>query len=214
MELDERQAIEQHVAECATCRMTVDDLRVVCERAKTLTPMTPPPHIWPKIRRAVERQPSVMAGRHAPPWQWLAAAAVIVLAVAASWRFVRSKPADEAARAGTTASIDAELSLAEQHYQNAIVGLEQVARSEQGSLDPQTAAVLQRNLSIVDQAISESRSALAERPQNDVVRQTLFESFEAKIALLENTIAIVNEVRKGNGAGVASIVSGLNDRTP
>jgi hypothetical protein len=185
----------------------------VCERAKALAPMTPPPHVWPRIRRAVDRQPRIEVHRRVMPWQSLAAAAVVALAVAASWRLVQN-PADEPAPAGTTASVDSELSLAEQHYQNAIVGLEQLARNEQASLDPQTAAVLQQNLSIVDRAISESRSALAERPQNDVVQQTLFESFEAKIALLESTIAIINEVRKGNGAGVASIVSGLNNRTP
>ena len=36
--------------------------------------------------------------------------------------------------------------LAEQHYQNAITGLERIASAEKGSLDPQTASTLEKNL--------------------------------------------------------------------
>jgi hypothetical protein len=38
------------------------------------------------------------------------------------------------------------------------------------------------------------------------------ESFKAKIALLQDTVALINEMRKGNDAGAARAVSGLKQR--
>jgi hypothetical protein len=96
-------------------------------------------------------------------------------------------------------SVEAELRLAEQHYENAIVGLERLARDRQ-VLDPQVAATLQRNLQIIDTAITESRAALRTQPASDSAQQSLFEAFRTKIALLEDTIALLNDIRKNRQA--------------
>ena len=45
-------------------------------------------------------------------------------------------------------NVAADLAAAEAHYQKAIAGLEQIAQSESGDLDPQVAAVLQTNLQV------------------------------------------------------------------
>ena len=47
-------------------------------------------------------------------------------------------------------------------------------------------------------------------PENDVAQQSLFEALRNKVALLQDTIALINEMRKGNQEGAARIVSGLN----
>lgn len=107
-------------------------------------------------------------------------------------------------------SVEMELTLAEQHYEKAIAGLEQIAKSEQGSLDPQVAAVLQKNLGIIDQAIRESRVALQSQPTNQVAQATLFEAFRRKVALLQDTITLINEMRKGDQAGAARVLQNLN----
>ena len=66
-----------------------------------------------------------------------------------------------------TAKLSAqELRQAEQHYGNAIKGLEQIASANQNALDPNTAATLQKNLAVIDQAINESRAAVRAREQN------------------------------------------------
>ena len=106
--------------------------------------------------------------------------------------------------------MEAEFRLAEQHYQNAIAKLEEAAKSDQSTIDPQTAAMLQKNLQVIDQAIAESRAALKTEPQSAPARDSLFEALKRKVSLLQDTIALMNEMRKGNAAGVAQIVDGSN----
>jgi hypothetical protein len=101
-----------------------------------------------------------------------------------------------------------ELQQATFHYEKALSGLEQVAREGQGTLDPGTAAVLKKNLGILDQAIGESRAALKQQPTNDLARTSLFEALQRKVQLLQDTVALINEMRKGNQAGAAEIVGG------
>jgi len=78
--------------------------------------------------------------------------------------------------------------------------------------DPKTAATLQKNLAVIDQAISESRAALRAEPANEPAQESLLESFKAKMGLLQDTVALINEMRKGNDAGAARIVSGLKPK--
>lgn len=117
----------------------------------------------------------------------------------------------------TVQGVEAEFRLAEQHYQNAIARLEAAARldeaaaaehkaGEQAILDPQTAAMLQKNLRVIDEAISESRGALRDQPQSAPARDSLFDALKRKVALLQDTIALMNEMRKGNAAGAAQII--------
>jgi hypothetical protein len=153
---------------------------------------------------------------------WLAAAAAIALAttgelwtIRASRHAGETRPAPEAssarrlAEASSAQPLEVELVQAEQHYQKAINGLEKITNAEEGALDPMTAATLRKNLGVVDQAINESRAALHTQPDSDPARESLLESFRAKVDLLQNTIALINEMRKGNDAGAAQIISGL-----
>ena len=155
---------------------------------------------------------------------WLAAAAILVLATAIGLQFRSARrAADTAAGASTSATasisvgaaaenVEAELRAAEEHYTKAITGLEQITKTEQGALDPGTAATLQKNLAVIDQAISESRAALRTQPASEPAQESLVENFKAKIGLLQDTVALINEMRKGNEAGAARIVSGLKPK--
>jgi len=77
---------------------------------------------------------------------------------------------------------------------------------------PQTAATLQKNLAVIDQAIGESRAALRVQPTSEPAQQSLIENFKTKIAFLQDTVALINEMRKGNDTGAARIVSGLKQK--
>ena len=74
------------------------------------------------------------------------------------------------------------------------------------TVDPQTAAVLQKNLQVMNEAIDESAQALDAEPQSAPARDSLFEALKQKIQLLQDTIALMNEMRQGNAAGAAEIV--------
>jgi len=158
--------------------------------------------------------------RYATSLPWLAAAAAIVLATVVGLRFLpggdqagNPPGAVETTSAGDAAqAIESELRLAEAHYEKAIKGLEQIANTDQGALDPGTAATLQKNLAVIDQAISESRAAVRSQPTNAPAQESLVENFKAKIGLLQDTVALINELRKGNEAGAARIVSGLKQK--
>jgi anti-sigma factor RsiW len=155
---------------------------------------------------------------------WLGAAAALVLATVVGLRYApgRSPSAVPASQAGDAAaqasagdaaqSVENELRQAEAHYENAIKGLEQIANAEQNALDPRTAATLQKNLAVIDQAINESRAAIRSQPASEPAQQSLVENFKTKIALLQDTVALINEMRKGNEAGAARIVSGLKPK--
>jgi len=211
----ERTAVDAHLATCAACREIVAGLRSVIAAASALRPVDPPSRTWTRIERELRVRP---AGTRAPWWPWLAAAAALALATAGGLRLagVWPKPpvSDVAAvvPASDAEAIQAELSLAMQHYQNAVAGLERIASDGKGSLDPQTAATLEKNLAVVDQAISESRAALKAQPDSEPAQQSLLESFKSKIALLQDTVALINEMRKGNDAGAGGLVTGLKQK--
>ena len=211
----ERTAIETHLATCAACREIVGGLRSVIAAASALKPVDPPSRTWTRIERELRIRPAGTRGRWRP---WLAAAAALALALGTTFGGLKlagvwpKPPASDltaVAPASDAEAVQAELQLALQHYQNAVAGLERIASDGKGSLDPQTAATLEKNLSVVDQAISESRAALKAQPDSEPAQQSLLESFKSKIVLLQDTVALINEMRKGNNAG---LVTGLKQK--
>ena len=236
----ERGEIDRHLESCVACRRLVEDSREIKGVAASLELREPPIRSWMRLERAIklEGRPADAGAATRFAWAqsnrltWLAAAAAIVIATAVGLKFMPAgapQPTPAAAPATATApavpvvtdaasanaaaqSVEAELRQAEDHYEKAIKGLEQIANAEQSVFDPRTAATLQKNLSVIDAAISESRAALRAEPASEPAQQSLLDSFKAKMALLQDTVALINEMRKGNDAGAARIVSGLNQK--
>lgn len=233
-----RAELERHLAECAECRTFLADMEAIRNLAESLDPLEPPGRVWLQTAGRLRQEgriqaPPARAPSRAPRYALLAIAASLVLAVGVAigllvtqYRTPNAPPPTTAPTPGTQASatdavdvesVEAEFRLAEQHYQNAIAKLEQAARLDQAAsgagdnaLDPQTAAMLQKNLQVIDQAIAESRAALRSEPLSASARDSLFDALKRKVALLQDTIALMNEMRKGNSAGAAQIVDGLN----
>jgi hypothetical protein len=235
-----RAAVDQHLEGCRECRALVADFLELQRTSAALEPMEPPLRTWSRIEAVIVdghqdgHQSSVVSqqgssvdterwavrpttGDRRLTTAWVAAAAALVLATAGGLWTIRGHrgglETTPPAKAPSSQSIEAELVQAEQHYQKAISGLEQIANAEKGALDPMTAATLQKNLGVVDQAINESRAALHAQPDSDPARESLLESFKAKVDLLQNTIALINDMRTGNDAGAAQIISGLKRGT-
>lgn len=221
-------ALEAHLANCERCRGIVEDLHTLRDAARHLDPRVPPAHVWTRIAAETgirERRPlwARMPSPASIRWQPLAAAAMLLAVLAGSWMAWRqlTTPAPATAVAPRAAQgvppdptlvqdVETELRLAEEHYVRAIAGLEAIAKAEGSELDAQTAEVLQANLTVIDAAIGESRAALQTEPSSEVARSSLFEALRRKVTLLQDTIALINEMRKGNQEGAARIVSGLN----
>jgi len=238
----ERGDVDRHLAGCGECRALVDDLQAIRAGAAALDPRDPPVRAWSRLERAMRleeehrRATEHARGSTSSPralalslskggrttWTWLAAAAAILVAVYVGVRYrpvpaatrpAATAPADSAPSADASSqSVEAELRAAEEHYDKAIKGLEQITNAEKGALDTQTAATLQKNLAVIDQAIGESRAAVRAQPTSQPAQDSLIDSFKAKLSLLQDTVALINEMRKGNDAGAARIGSGLTKK--
>jgi anti-sigma factor RsiW len=207
-------ALGAHLAVCERCRTLADDLRAIRAAARTLERHVPPPAAWTRIAEAVQ------SDRHRATWiAWrpLAVAATVLVATAATWwtlsqRTPIANPVvpTVAHTAAPLQSVEADVQAAENNFEVAIAGLEAIRKEGGSELDPATAEVVQVNLTVIDRAIGESREALKNEPTNELAQQSLFEAFSSKLALLQDTIALINEMRKGNQEGAARIASGLN----
>jgi len=190
---DERVEVQRHIESCAQCGSLVADLRHIVDAAAALPPLDPPARVWARLEPRL--------GRRAPGRNhlfMLAAAATLLLVTLAGLRYAGrlggpSAPAEAAA--SLAVSVESELQAAEAHYQKAISGLQQIADADRNLLDPDTAATLQKSLAVIDQAISESRAALGADPHNVSAQESLLHSLKAKVTLLQDTVALINELR-------------------
>lgn len=217
---DEGAAVAAHVSTCAACRGLVQDLERLRTAARQLGPIPPPDHVWLEVAGQIRlgQHPAPTPAtprRHGPVWQWVGLAAALILVTVGTYvvmRLEQAPPAAPASQAAATAgSVDVvaqELTLAMQHYDKAIAQLEALAKNDSGQLDPAVAATLQKNLQVVDQAISESRAALASDPTSEPARDSLMEALRRKVTVLEATVALINEMRQGDQEGAARVAGG------
>jgi anti-sigma factor RsiW len=219
--LDERSRVEfeAHLASCARCSAVVVDFLAIRQATLALEPELPAPHVWTKLAAAFEAEQRPTFRRWGLTWQTLAASiATVTLVASLTWigqgltsiKRPSGQVASTAAAQAEPISVRAQFDLAEMQYTNAIAGLETITKSQQSALDMETADVLQANLTVIDGAITESRAALQSEPDNPAAQESLFEALRSKLELLQDVVALINEMRKGNPEGAARIVSGLN----
>jgi len=219
--------LEQHLDSCATCRALEADLRRVCDVAETLGDPAPPDHVWLQIAGRLRQEGRIHdraepAHSHRQQYAWLAIAATLVLSVGAALAILVPRYLDpsagtgESARQGNAVGSDTvqsgveDLRQAEKLLQSGVDKLKEGLGSEEGALPKQVTDTLDQNLKILNQAIAESSDAVKKEPQNVAARESLFEALQRKISLLQDTITLMNEMRKGNAAGVAQVVEGTN----
>jgi anti-sigma factor RsiW len=222
-----RAELDMHLEQCEDCRALLDDLRRIHDAAGSLDALQPPDRVWLQIAgrlrqegRLAETAPASTPRRSHVAL--LALAAALVLAVGASLILLwpRAEDARTPVQAGPSApasgnptaaasveDVENELRQAEQHYESAITRLQQIANSDQQAMDPQVADTLRKNVQVIDLAIAESRAALRAEPTSTPARESLFEALRQKVTMLQDTIALMNEMRKGNGAGAAQVLN-------
>ncbi len=226
-------ALEVHLAGCAACQALWEDCHQLQAELRLLGTEGPNPRAWEQVAARLEADPefqrasaaAVDTERRRQPldWRWLALAATLVLLIGSSLFVLRrtlgpvttaveapGAAANGGEREDLVRSIEGELGLAARHYENAIAGLERVARESDSPIDPVVMATVRENLQIIDRAIDDSRQALHTDPESQLAQESLFDAFRRKVALLQDTIALMNEMRKGNPDRATAIASGLN----
>jgi len=226
-----RAQLDQHLDECAACRALYEDLQRIHDAAADLPALAPPDRAWLQIAgrlrlvgRIREDAPAPSRNRvgrftNRPYAAWLAIAAALVIAAgsAALLLLPRDKPVPQAqtgpaapaGAASTVPAVDAVNAVvaAQAQFEKAIADLEKVAKANQQALDPGTSATIEKNLGILDQAIADNRAAVKSEPASVAARETLFDALRQKVSLLQDTIALINEMRKGNNAAAAQLVN-------
>ena len=197
----ERQAqLDAHCRDCESCRDLLNDLKEIRAAASRLDRLTPSPDVWNAIATNVKLPagPEDRRGSLASlsrSWAPLAAAAALVMILGtAAWFGLVSRPQGPAgtSTASLARSALSELQLAEQHYQNAITALEQLTVNRDTALDPAIAAEIAQSLQSIDRAINDSRAALKAQPDSFVAQTSLLEALRMKVALLQETVTLMN----------------------
>jgi len=194
----DRGPLDEHLDACAACRDLLADLRDIRSLAATLEPIEPPARVWHDARRRIaaaqqEETPLRSIGWR-PGWSLGGAALAGAAAVAGAVLVIgptdftlpppSNGPAGPAREAVATA-----LEQIERPHADAIRELEQ--RIGTGGPIPVAAReALTRNLAVVDDAIAESRSAVAADPGAAVPRERLQAGLAHKLTLLRTMAAL------------------------
>ncbi len=220
-----RAELEMHLDACDACRALLDDLQRIHDAGSGLPALAAPDRAWLQIAGRLRMEGRIRADAPAPRAGvpryavWLAIAAALVLAAGSALMLLvpREDPAPAAATiaqapGGTAAdaspadAVNA-VEAAQAQFEKAIADLEKVARANQQALDPGTSETIEKNLGIIDQAIAENRAAVKSEPASVAARETLFDALRQKVLLLQDTISLINEMRKGNNAAAAQLVN-------
>lgn len=224
-----RAELEMHLDQCEPCRALREDLQRIHDAGAALPALDAPDRAWLQIAGRLRQEGRI---RDEAPGEgprrayagWLAAAAAFILAAAAAVMLLmpRTPPAAGTSQAPAVASsatpgnapdvksvetVQNEVDSAQQQFEKAIADLEKIAKANQQALDSGTSATIEKNLGIIDQAIAENRAAVKSEPTSVAARETLFEALRQKVSLLQDTITLINEMRKGNNAAAAQLVN-------
>lgn len=201
-ELDAAAAAEldAHLVACATCRAEAAALRrVLAEAAALPRDVAPARDLWPGIAGRLEVRPPVSLPRRRPAFLALAATLLMALGGLATHFLVEprlAEPGGIGAASGDGAPADVRLASSGAPG-DALAGVElEVLRAKEtlwrsayrgrDDLSPETLAVLERNLRVIDEAIGELRTALAADPGNPGLTHLLLASHRREIDLLQH----------------------------
>jgi hypothetical protein len=191
----DRRALEEHLENCGRCRLKAEELaalnRAVGELPREIAPAR---DLWPGIRTRLEQVDATE--REFRIWRFprlthpLAAAAAL-LAVLIGALTLLSTPGgryaglerfsgDRTIGLITTAAM-------ERQYLGAAEELLYAMAEARSTLPETTLAVIDENLDLVDQAISDSRTAVQKYPSDVELQSMLAAAWEQKLALLQQT---------------------------
>jgi anti-sigma factor RsiW len=197
---EHRREVEKHLERCVECRTSEAGLRALLARVGALSrSLAPARDPWPGIVSRITAGEVIEHDFAGEGRRWYllgaaaAAAAVLIVAVSVvmavlvgrerASRVVLTPERPGAAVGVTPASLD--LAQAQATYTAARQQLLAAFEARKGSLSPQTLAVVEENLRIIDKAVGEMQAALARDPGNRELPMLLVTAYQQGIDLLQ-----------------------------
>ena len=182
----------EHLRECATCAADTRALEGTMTILRAAAPpLAPADDMWPAIRSRIEQTKiaplpaATLRGPHTR-WRWAAASVLIaatIVGIVVARPITRSsvqEPANANAPNGIVPVAD---SL--QSYEAEARALLNHLEVERAVMRPEAAAIIDRDLRVIDSAIEELQLAIASDPRNPALRQLLAQSYRQKVELLK-----------------------------
>ena len=208
-------ACEAHLAECDDCRALLGELQRVLTAARDDRERLPDADLWPGILARLDRPSAAQvrqfsdraAARKEPSkisfsLPQLALAASLLIAVSAGVSYLaatrttnRQTPPEPAIRAMAEPLMppSAEVTpanFADAQFDQAVADLEQILVEQRDTLDPRTVVIIERNLSVIDEAIRQARAALDADPANPYLNSHLADARRRKLELLRRATSL------------------------
>lgn len=221
--LSARASAEGHLSQCPECRTQLARLRAMLQQAAATAAEVEPPDLWANVRgeilakgleRATAAAPEgpIVAGRIAiapEPRQhrrltlgawWLVAASLVLVAGSSAitaWVMRgRAVPPSGVTSGGATiraASLPADIQASEREYLKTADALRGALEQERSRLAPETIAIVERSLTVIEGAIGEAREALLRDPSNLDLRDLWSRSHQQKLDLLRRAALLVQK---------------------
>ena len=206
---EERRSADAHLNECARCAALRGELVAIAAAARDLPLISPSRDLWDGIAARIET-PVVALGapsvRGVPRRRngWLAAAAAALVVATAGTTYVLTRASiegpgsriaaanpsglqPESATAGNPAVTmvgGGDASASDVAFEREVAQLRALLEQRRPNLDSATVALLERNLRIIDMAITESRAALEKDPGSALLNRQLHNALGRKVQVL------------------------------
>jgi len=183
----EQAAVEAHLAGCERCRAEAAALRALLAEARALPrAILPGRDLWGGIApRLAASGPQSGGPAEIPVRQRLLASRPLLLAAAIGGVLLGIAIASLWQRQGQRR----EFTMEQARYADASTALARALATDPTTLNPETRAVVERTLSILDQAIAEAEAALDSDPRNGALEQMLLARYEQRLGLLRRAAA-------------------------
>jgi anti-sigma factor RsiW len=207
LSLDESRRLDRHLNKCDSCRGTYEDLVAVRSFVDRLpTSIEPPRDLWPELSARLSSGPQ--SGRRRfrlASWFMLSAAAAVLVVIGAKEQFSRvpsgSDPAENAvaeSRPAADDNLQLEIARAEQAYVDAAGDFLAQLDASQAGLPQSARDILQGNLVIAEEAISEIKSAWRQQPNDMVLARKLLAAHEKRVDLLQHVVQLSITIQNGS----------------
>lgn len=195
-------SVERHAAQCAACRVELEELQAIRNVARQLPEEAPSPAAWANLRARLASEGLLQSPRPkglswldklALPSRLIPASAIAVLVVlgvlmvSSPHRQRTRRQVAESSSAGATPSMP-NYAVEEVSVQNTVRQMEPAYRNQLGSLDPSVREDYQRSMDSLDHSIHECSETLEQTPDNSLARQYLMEAYAQKAALLASAL--------------------------
>jgi len=207
----EHAACEAHLALCQECRDLLAELQSVTSAARADVDRDPSNDLWPGILSQIQGQGLTrpIPFRHSPrtisfSLPQLALAASLLIAVSAGVSFVaagrsiaRPAPQEDPIQAVAEtltppAAGVVRANFADPQFDQAVVDLEKILLDQRAELDPRTVMVIERNLTVIDDAMRQARAALDADPGNTFLNSHLADARRRKLDLLRRATTLAS----------------------